>query len=383
MTEATRPPKPLPLPGAPFMASPSSIAMHRGKGGNPGCPRQWAARYCAKIEVPFPEGPRAFGTRYHAIAEAWLLSETVPDQTTPEGRLFTASIPYLPRPRTCRAEGKSKADDASEPVRVAYDGVTIWGYVDFDFRAARLFGDHKTFGPPGRYNLNTRTLPEDVQFLAYSEAFLEAWPEASEIRGRWNYANKSTRVVTPVEAVAKRAPQRLAVLQNTLDAVRAIKDTWTGDINDVPAVPAVCQGVGRNCDYAKWCKITKPGVIPMPKSIEELKAELAARKAGQTPAAAQAAAVSQVAAGTGGAPEAAAQAPAVAAEMAAQAPAPQATPPAAPEAPAAKAPAKPKAPKPEPAAAPVAAQGVQGIPLIDGTQLLREGRTVVVKVSLE
>jgi hypothetical protein len=139
-------------------------------------------------------------------------------------------------------------------VRVGFDGVTLFGFSDWDHREHALFGDWKTTGNPSHPKwgaLSPVQLAGNVQFLVYSEAFLQEWPEHDRVTGRWCYASTGTvpRAYDAVEAVAARAPRRLAVLQKGLDSIRQIHDSYTEANAVAPTRGAHC----NYCDYAALC----------------------------------------------------------------------------------------------------------------------------------
>jgi hypothetical protein len=260
-----------------FRASPSSVKS-AGQ-----CWRKWASRALGGISVETEA--KKFGDNLHAIAEAFLLTRKTPDQTTKEGRLFNEGIPFLPK-RVLRPE------EVEGEVSFTFDGVPWIGYYDWKLFAEREIGDHKTSADPKKYGLTSPELPKDLQACTY--AYDSGWPEANL---RWLYYSKKSKNAYPVDAKVSRQ-QATDVIGKYSPIAQQMQKYFNANpvkltiaqINEIENDPNACDYVGRMCDFSEHCQIVRPASLvrkkesSMDPKIAELKAKIAAKKAGGTPA---------------------------------------------------------------------------------------------------
>jgi hypothetical protein len=256
-----------------FVVSPSSVKT-AGK-----CWRQWASRALGKIKKP--EGPaQLFGTTLHTMAECYLLTGAIPDQGTPEGRLFVEGIPFLPKRRL-------RPDEIEGECRFTIGGVPWIGYYDWREIDRQLIGDHKTSSDPKRWGLTAEELRQDVQAATY--AYASGWNETNL---KWLYYSKKSKSAYPVENTVTRA-QALQVLESHTPIAQQMQALFDANpatltiaqLNDIPNNPQSCDMCGRGCDFAEHCTLIKPGSLVrkdpnnMANSrVEELKRRIAAAK---------------------------------------------------------------------------------------------------------
>lgn len=270
-----------------FRASPSSVKSY-GQ-----CQRKWAARALGGVKVPMSTAQK-FGDTLHGMAEVYLLTGTIPDQDTPEGRLFLEGIPHLPKRRL-------NADEVEGEINFTYDGVPWIGYYDWIERDRQLVGDHKTSSDPKRWGLTAKDLPDDVQACTY--AWHTGWDQTNL---RWLYYSKKSRNAYPVDATVSRAHAE-QVLKSHSPITREMQKLFDANpaqltveqLNQIPNDPQSCDMCGRGCDFAQHCTLIKPSALVREKlqgkeleeaqaknmsaseRIAEIKAKLAAKKNGE------------------------------------------------------------------------------------------------------
>ena len=269
-----------------FRASPSSVKSY-GQ-----CQRKWASRALGGVKKTTPA--QAFGDVLHGMAECYLLTGAIPDQDTPEGRLFIEGIPHLPKRRL-------GADEVEGEIDFSFDGVPWIGYYDWIERDRQLIGDHKTSSDPKRWGLAAKDLPDDIQACTY--AWHTGWTDTNL---RWLYYSKKSRNAYPVDATVSRQHAEQVVrsyspitreMQKLFDANPA---TLTVEqLNQIPNDPQSCDMCGRGCDFAEHCTLIKPSALVREKlvgkeleeaqvknmaasdRIAEIRAKLAAKKNGE------------------------------------------------------------------------------------------------------
>lgn len=261
-----------------FVASASSVKAFGT------CQRKWAARALGGIKRTTPA--QEFGDRLHNMAEVYLLTGKVPDQSTPEGRLFVEGIPHLPRRRLNPSEVEGE-------VRFTLGGVPWIGFYDWREDDIRRIGDHKTSSDPKRWGLTAEELPRDIQAATY--VYGSGWDEANL---RWLYYSKKSHNAYPVDATLTRSAA-LAVLEEQIPIAREMQKIFDANpallsidqINEFPNDPNACGYVGQNCDFGDLCQIVAPQALVRKKGtnrmsneankrVAELRAKLAAKKNG-------------------------------------------------------------------------------------------------------
>ncbi len=271
-----------------FRASPSSVKSY-GE-----CQRKWAARALGGVRAQ--ETPaQAFGTKLHGMAETYLATHEIPDQDTPEGRLFVEGIPFLPKRLLLPGEIEGE-------IGFNFDGVPWLGYYDWKLFAEKQIGDHKTSADPKKWGLSANQLPDDIQACSY--AYDTGWDVT---HCRWLYYGKTKKNAFPVDAKITRSQAEKTLkrytpialeMQKLFDANPAL--LTIDQLNQIPNNPSACGFCGRNCDFAESCTLIKPSALVRPKltphemkqvkaqnmnaqdKIAEIRAKLAAKKNGST-----------------------------------------------------------------------------------------------------
>lgn len=182
-------------------------------------------------------------------------------------------------------------------VRFVFDGVPWIGYYDWKLFAERQIGDHKSSSDPKRWGLKSVDLPKDIQACTY--VYDSNWPEANL---RWVYYSKKSKNAYPVDATVSRQ-QAADVIGKYSPVAKEMQKIYNANptkltvaqLNEIPNDPNACDGCGRMCDFAQHCQLIKPSSLvrkkeepsrmnPVNDKIAELKAKIAAKKAGGTPA---------------------------------------------------------------------------------------------------
>jgi hypothetical protein len=223
-----------------------------------------------------------FGTRLHEIAEHFLATREVPDQTSKEGRLFNEGIPHLPKRKLLPHEIEGE-------VNFVFDGVPWIGYYDWKLFNEREIGDHKSSSDPKKWGLTSAELPKNLQACTY--AYDSGWPETNLC---WLYYGKKSNTAYPVRATVGRQQATDVVgkysaitkdMQRLFDANP--KQLTIAQLNEIPNDPNACDYTGHLCDFASSCAIDKPSASVQKESdrmaneqIEALKAKIAAKKKG-------------------------------------------------------------------------------------------------------
>jgi len=234
-----------------------------------------------------PPGPaQVFGENLHSMAEHYLATHEIPDQSRKEGRLFVEGIPHLPK-------RKLEPHEIEGEVRFTFHGVPWIGYYDWkEFDICRI-GDHKTSSDPKKWGLTAEQLPKDVQAAMY--AFGSGWPRT---KLRWLYYSKKSSNAYPVDAeltldqaeevLTNYVPQTLEMQRwfDTNPATLTIEQ-----LNQIPNDPKSCDMCGRGCDFAAHCQLIKPqslirtgDTMAANDRVAALQAKLNAIKNAETPA---------------------------------------------------------------------------------------------------
>lgn len=258
-----------------FRASPSSVKTY-GE-----CKRRWAAKALGGIKKETPA--QAFGKLLHDMAEKYLLTGEVPDQTTPEGRLMIEGIPFLPKRRLLPEEVEGE-------ISFELGGVPWIGYYDWKEFDVRLIGDHKSSADPKKWGLTSDQLPDDLQACMYS--YGSGWPET---KLKWVYYAKKSKNAYPVEAIVSAEHAR-QVVESYVPIAREMQKWFNeypeqqsiDELNRIPCDPSACDYVGRNCDFAESCTLINPSSLVRNKEqphmandrIAELRAKIEAKKNG-------------------------------------------------------------------------------------------------------
>ena len=215
----TLPPFTAPPPGAFVYNASAHKSLDR-------CARLWAFQYLLGVgeNSEGSEGPQAFGTALHKIAEDFVAARIAPDPFAPQvnagskdrPRWLSPSQTFLRGANTltgivdgnphCEAERKfsfeirgiwykGTADleapggwGVSDSVHQHHDGTP--GY------AVPLIVDYKTTSGV-RWALTPETLRTDPQFILYAMAVFVANPQVMLVRGLWLYFNKIPRGSEP------------------------------------------------------------------------------------------------------------------------------------------------------------------------------------------
>lgn len=213
------------------------------------------------------------GIDLHQAQEDYLNTGKAHDRTTRAGKMAMAGLPYMPGPRTGRAEGETE---------LMISGIRYVIYVDYAGPSDLIPGappgmpatlDHKTSSNPSQYGLwGNAAFLVDPQALTYSVRMLVKHPDATTVFNRWIYYNTQRKsVATPSDAVLKRedvvqafgeivhpAAVRLIVLQNQVPADDISVEERLAWANTVPAnAGASCHAYG-GCQHMRTgaCKLT-------------------------------------------------------------------------------------------------------------------------------
>jgi hypothetical protein len=230
------------------------------------CPRAWAAKYLIKIPVyPTPDmlKARLFGSRLHKYAENYSKTGEMPPSEDPAGALLLKGLHLVPAP------GSGKLPEHRE--RFTFGGFSF--VVVVDVLSEESIEDYKTSADPKKYGLSAKTLPDDEQAILYAVFFTHHYSPTDDgprcvAELKWHYFPKRSGQPFTVryEMGRKEAAEkfRLRVLP-AATKMQAMRKAWeqhgSSDINPVRAMncipnnPSACDGVGRMCDYAQFCKI--------------------------------------------------------------------------------------------------------------------------------
>lgn len=215
------------------------------------------------------------GVDVHAIQEAYLNTGKAHDRTTRAGKMAMAGLPYMPAPRTGRAEGETE---------LVVSGIKYVIYVDYAGPSDLIPGappgmpatlDHKTSSDPDQYGLwGDKAFLSDPQALVYSVRSFILHPAADRTFLRWLYYHTERKsVAKPSDAVLFRedvvrqfgeivhpAALRLIVLQNECppkQALAADPELGLAWANTVPYNASVCDKYS-GCSHARTgaCRVS-------------------------------------------------------------------------------------------------------------------------------
>lgn len=247
--------------------SPSAVASHSGKTG---CPRKVALNWVTPCGEETEK--QKFGSALHKIQQDYLNLGKAPDRTTKAGKCAMAGLPWMPPPKSGRAEGESE-------VRIS--GINYVTIVDYEGPSDLLPGappglpatlDHKTSSNPSQYGLwGHEAMATDPQALTYAARALVKHPQATSVFNRWLYydtrraskAEPSDQVLTRDEVVSGfgRLVHPVAVklihMQNSCPAEDAGAEVRLAWANTVDSNTDACEAYG-GCQHARSgnCRLT-------------------------------------------------------------------------------------------------------------------------------
>ncbi len=193
--------------------SPSQINTHAvGLDPASACVRRWGF---SRIRPRHETDATKFGHRFHKVHEAWQLTKTPPDASTPEGRAALESLPYLPHPGSPGLEIEKELHFLSdgeecfefEPIRegrrmrapweIPVGWVWYHGFVDIFDRfykpgTVRIV-DHKSTGD--LKNADRKDLKVDPQRVIYAfHGVMSTGADAS--LAQWQYTQRRGKIKT-------------------------------------------------------------------------------------------------------------------------------------------------------------------------------------------
>ena len=157
------------------------------------CPRKWGLKYIAKMSEP-QKGSAQLGEKCHKQAEDYLLSGTLPDQTTLEGQIITSGLHHLPMP-PLPAEDVERKFTFTSPGGIVYSGRGDFRYRVMD--AETVIADHKTTSD-FKWAKSEETLRKDPQAIIYAaEALSDNDDPGVQLRWVYYLTTGSARVLAP------------------------------------------------------------------------------------------------------------------------------------------------------------------------------------------
>lgn len=139
------------------------------------CPRQFFDKYCLREREPGSEATDLGGI-IHSLLEAFIRDGIDIDSSTPEGKITTGALPYLPAPKSEGIFCEVSLDDL--PLKDACS-LSFKGFIDLlDIRnpAAILITDYKTSSNIKKYSKTSEQLAENIQLLIYAKHVVDNYP---------------------------------------------------------------------------------------------------------------------------------------------------------------------------------------------------------------
>jgi len=247
--------------------SPSACASITGdKGCERKCGLNWVTPRREETEK------QRLGTAVHKVQQDYLNTGKAHDRNDKAGRMAMAGLPYMPPPRSGRAEGESE-------IRIS--GINYVTIVDYEGPSDLLPGappglpatlDHKTSSDPAQYGLwGDAAFLADPQALTYAARALVKYRDAASVFARWLYYDTRRKskalpsdstmergaVVEAFGRIVHPAAVRLIELQNQCpphEAPEAVRLAWA---NTLPANTDACGAYG-GCEYERSgaCQLT-------------------------------------------------------------------------------------------------------------------------------
>jgi hypothetical protein len=248
------------------------------------CWRRWAFDAFDPIPNESPELQAAAegGSALHKVAENYHMHGRAPDPSTLEGRAFKAALPFVPPPRTGKAEGE---------FTMTVSGVEYGGFVDLELEDHRglyplreqaeglsaLPGvlDYKSKGEIRRGE-RTNIIEGDAAFydnpqtLIYATRALVKYRQAPAVYMRWLYIKRLDKItqqpkVFPSDAIMDRARTVAAFGRIVHPIAKTITHLRQHPIDPLtlPPNPATCMRYGSKyaCQYMARCNLSPGDVL--------------------------------------------------------------------------------------------------------------------------
>lgn len=210
------------------------------------CRRKWAYQYLDGIKPPASKSAE-LGTAVHQILENHLKGYSIKYET-PEGRIASAGLHYLPK--------QLPTTNVEKPIFFLKDGLTFHGYIDFFEQVGSqtwVIGDHKTTSSLSRV-LTSNELKANTQANIYAQwAFMEKGAE--NVKLKWiYYRTQSTPKAVCVESEltkdeAEQNFTRITKIANDIVETATAKPSSS----ELPKNLSSCFKYGR-CHFYEQCK---------------------------------------------------------------------------------------------------------------------------------
>jgi hypothetical protein len=230
------------------------------------CRRKWAYQYLDGKKPPSSKAA-IFGLAVHGFLQKYLTGHSI-DYHTPEGRVASAGLHYLPK--------DLPKENVERPISFIKQGNIFHGYIDFFEQVGSqtwLIGDHKTTSNLNRVPTSSE-LKRNTQSNIYAQwAFTEK--AADTVKLSWvYYRTQSTPKAQHVEATLSREEadanfDRISATANEIKSI--VRDRLPS--SDQPKNTSACFKYGRCAFFATCRRSTRATTInndiPLTKDITE------------------------------------------------------------------------------------------------------------------
>lgn len=222
------------------------------------CQRKWAFRYTTNLPRSSGTFATSLGTEVHKVAEVYQTTGQIVGR--PEAiELFKPGLPFMPHPKTGRAESRFDI----EILEIPYMGFMDWRG-EGDFNGTPFVVDYKTSSDPAKYGLKGHSdFLTHVQPLLYATTALRE-AGSYEVYLRWIYfKTKGKPKAYTVESMLNKVELAEAfhrVVHAPAKEIVRLRVLPGLDPNSLAPNRGACHDFNTPCEYAAHCEEDTTGV---------------------------------------------------------------------------------------------------------------------------